>query len=328
MSKILTIAIPTHNRVKPLSKNISLLLPQIVQYSSDVNLLISDNCSDDGTCSYVESLLKQYADFITYNRNTEDLGYLRNFGKGVELANSEYVYLLGDDDIVPPNFVSTIIHLLKENDSVGLLHFNYLQCSRTTGRLNIYNDRRLFKTFVECYGNFEDFVKEFLDIPSFMSSIVFKREIWLKGDLIFDEDCYGYDWLMKVYAGSLGYKCLYCSMPLMVQADCGINNYDDVWPLYSIVGKTRIFKHLDSDIPGLYEIWMKKFNKDLSNYRNILAVALYKDKYKSYYNEINGILEKRSFNILFKASLFVFPSWMCRILLLPLLEFLRKLIKL
>ena len=325
MTKILTIAIPTHNRVNPLRKNIELLLPQIVKCSSDVSLLISDNCSDDDTQSYIESLLLQYADYISYNRNTEDLGYLRNFGKGVELADSEYVYLLGDDDIVPPNFVSTIISILKDNNDVGILHFNYLQCDKTTERLSIYNKRE-FKNFLEYYDDFSGFVKEFLDIPSFMSSLVFKREVWLKGELLFEEDCYGYDWLMKVYAGSLGCKCLYYSMPLMIQTDSGINNYNDVWPLFSIVGKTRIFGHLDSMIPGVLDIWKKKFNSDLSNYKTILSVALYKGKYKQYYKEINDILEKKSYNILFKMSLLFIPSWMCKLFLLPLLEFLRKML--
>jgi glycosyltransferase involved in cell wall biosynthesis len=59
-------------------------------------LLVSDNCSDDGSQEYYKTLLPD----IRLNINTSNLGFQGNLIKIHTLAKGRYLWLLGDDDIV------------------------------------------------------------------------------------------------------------------------------------------------------------------------------------------------------------------------------------
>ena len=112
MNKILTIAIPTYNRINDLQKCISCILKNID--SNEVELLVSDNCSTDGTKKYMESII-QDNDFINYYRNDENLGADQNFLNCINKASSKYIWLIGDDDFVLNQSINNIIDILKNN---------------------------------------------------------------------------------------------------------------------------------------------------------------------------------------------------------------------
>ena len=59
-SFLLTIAIPTYNRANILHIALGILLPQINNYSSEIELIISDNASNDNTQKVIKDLLSQY----------------------------------------------------------------------------------------------------------------------------------------------------------------------------------------------------------------------------------------------------------------------------
>ena len=123
--KILTIAIPTYNRGEILKKSIERLLSEIEGLEDKVDILISDNNSDDNTKKIIEAFLDNGVDLI-YNRNDENLGMDGNFIYCFENARSKYVWLLGDDDLIKMNELKYIIGLL-ENHEPGLIHLSKIK---------------------------------------------------------------------------------------------------------------------------------------------------------------------------------------------------------
>lgn len=112
MRPILTIAIPTYNRVGKLVKCIENILIQIE--NKPIEILVSDNASTDNTQEMMETLLLK-SEKISYCRNKENIGPDRNFLNCFNKAQGEYVILLGDDDILLPGAIESIIEALKEN---------------------------------------------------------------------------------------------------------------------------------------------------------------------------------------------------------------------
>jgi abequosyltransferase len=109
---LLTIAIPTYNRRGHLALLLRMIGPQIAELPP-VELLISDNASDDGT----EELVRQaMADGLRcrYLRNHRNLDADPNFLQCYEQAAGTYVWIFGDDDVLFPGSLGYILQQLRE----------------------------------------------------------------------------------------------------------------------------------------------------------------------------------------------------------------------
>ncbi|MBS4960545.1 MAG: glycosyltransferase family 2 protein [Clostridiales bacterium] len=123
----LTIMIPTYNRCEDLMKNLDLLCGFIKRLNrlEDTCLLISDNHSTDNTKKAVESIQAKYQDVkITYHLNEVNIGLGRNFVKVLELADSEYGLLLGDDDYIDELYLKKVLELIEDH-AVGCIIPSY-----------------------------------------------------------------------------------------------------------------------------------------------------------------------------------------------------------
>lgn len=65
--KVLTIAIPTYNRVFTLKQALKYVLQQ---YSEKIEILVSDNASDDGTEEYMKRICEENKEVIYIRNNT------------------------------------------------------------------------------------------------------------------------------------------------------------------------------------------------------------------------------------------------------------------
>lgn len=110
MTPELSICIPTYNRVGYLKDLLPGLSAQIDAVANGkIELVISDNASTDGTAGYLKSVGRPYLRWWT---NKSNIGGDRNFLKCIREARGEYVWLLGDDDLVPPNGVAAVADLI------------------------------------------------------------------------------------------------------------------------------------------------------------------------------------------------------------------------
>lgn len=85
----------TYNGERFLSEQLESILSQSYP---NIELIVVDDGSVDGTVALMESYIKRYPAIRLYV-NEENLGYIKNFEKGMLLANGEYIALSDQDDI-------------------------------------------------------------------------------------------------------------------------------------------------------------------------------------------------------------------------------------
>lgn len=119
--KILTVSIPTWNRASLLKDLLFELTAQISSFNlqREIEILVSDNASEDDTKAVVELFQGKFS-FIKYNRNPTNLGAKSNVLKSMELASSEFVMVLGDDDRVRKNVFPELLEILKTKKDLGV----------------------------------------------------------------------------------------------------------------------------------------------------------------------------------------------------------------
>lgn len=312
--KKLGIVLPTYNRCQYAKEGVENLLPQLLNNRENVCLLITDNASSDDTEKLLRPYSEKYPEIIEYVRQKNNIGPHANFYYGIKYLNTDYIYLLGDDDLVSPYFVLTILHLLETYPDVGMIHFNYLEGHSDLKRVEVHKSSVSDNSLCKRYQNGKNFVKDMLISPSFISSDVFKKECMLKGiEANYHEDCYGYDWLVCLYTGVLERQCIYYELPLVVQ------RYGEAYAkfaLNTILGQQRVFDYLDDYVPGISNIWKDIASKQGGNMTRVIrSICGNKSLYQPYYDDLRKCLK----NPIHRFSLFMalyFPTFLSKNLML------------
>lgn len=107
MTSLLSICIPTYNGGEHFKYNVNKLIDMSLKYN--FYICVSDNASTDETQEYMLNLITKY-DFIKYHRNKNNQGWAYNFDYVLKMADTEYAWLLGDDDEI---FEDTIEKVMK-----------------------------------------------------------------------------------------------------------------------------------------------------------------------------------------------------------------------
>ena len=113
MDKILSICIPTYNRVEYLKESLNVLLPQAEQQC--VEVIVSDNASSDGTNEYLKSLSSKYK-CLRYMIQTANCGLEKNMIAVMSMANTDYILPIGDDEIIDDGALALIKEKLLSNN--------------------------------------------------------------------------------------------------------------------------------------------------------------------------------------------------------------------
>ncbi|WP_354278495.1 glycosyltransferase [Sphingomonas trueperi] len=124
---LLSLCISTYNRAGWLSLNLRNIFSQIDGELTDVEVLVVDNASTDHTEAVVEPFLK-HPNF-RYVRNVRNVGMLGNLTVTAHEARGEYIWILGDDDLVYNDAFPKVIRIVKENPGIALIYPNYAHTS-------------------------------------------------------------------------------------------------------------------------------------------------------------------------------------------------------
>lgn len=119
----LSVCISTYNRAEWLSaslRNWARLHPEPLQ---GVELLVCDNTSTDHTPQVVQ----QYRDRpdFSYHRNPKNVGMLGNLRETAHHARGEYVWIVGDDDLLLPGSIERVMQALQSHPDISLVYLNY-----------------------------------------------------------------------------------------------------------------------------------------------------------------------------------------------------------
>lgn len=113
-----SVCIPTYNRYELLVRAIASVRAQVgVSYE----LVVSDNCSTDGSWERLEALAAEEPG-LRLQRNPSNLGFAGNLNACLEAASGRYVLLLCDDDELMPGMLRATRDFLEAHPSVGLVH--------------------------------------------------------------------------------------------------------------------------------------------------------------------------------------------------------------
>lgn len=143
---ILSICIPTFNRLNYLKEALESLMPQA--RSLGVEVCISDNHSEDGTAQYLESLSISEVNGFRYQIQSENIGIDSNMMAVIGMGRGRYIYPIGDDDLLPEGSLKIILKELERNCDVLLLNGWHTDSCLNPRRLNLTSELA-GKTFKE-----------------------------------------------------------------------------------------------------------------------------------------------------------------------------------
>jgi len=118
----ISICIPTYNRADNLVNCLQSIILNQGKSEVDFEVCVSDNCSTDHTKQVVREA--QSAVSINYKKNSENVGRVRNYLNVVDMAEGEFVWFLGDDDLLLPNALEKIAELIDVHKSVDFFYIN------------------------------------------------------------------------------------------------------------------------------------------------------------------------------------------------------------
>lgn len=125
MNPVLTIYIPTYNSAHLLERMLEALLPQTEPWANEVEVIVSDNASDDNTQSLVKEFSGKYT--LKYFRNDTNLGPIKNIVMGPsELARGEYVWVLGSHNLANTGAIEYLLKVLvRERERFNIFYVNF-----------------------------------------------------------------------------------------------------------------------------------------------------------------------------------------------------------
>jgi abequosyltransferase len=142
MSEILlSICIPTFNRSYVLHKSINSIVSQ-KEFTEGIELVISDNCSDDDTSEVVQTFQKKYSN-IKYIRNEKNIGSEKNIFNVLSLAEGKFLKLVNDYCLFNPDSLRNIINIIakyERNHSVIFFSNNRFKFQVDTTECNNFDD--------------------------------------------------------------------------------------------------------------------------------------------------------------------------------------------
>ncbi|GAB6094264.1 hypothetical protein JCM14469_05160 [Desulfatiferula olefinivorans] len=117
MDILLSIAIPTYNRVNELRYGLLRFVSQMTDESRHlVEIHVADDCSTDETPGMMADMVRDYP-FIHYERYPSNIGLEKNLIQCTRRCRGKYLWIFGDDDFLEcPDALPEVLLHLKRGD--------------------------------------------------------------------------------------------------------------------------------------------------------------------------------------------------------------------
>jgi glycosyltransferase involved in cell wall biosynthesis len=185
MPTLLSIAIPTYNRVRQLEYGLKRLLTQTSEeVQSMIEIHVADDCSTDDTPSLMANLTKDYP-FIHYERYASNIGLEKNLIACTHRCKGKYLWIFGDDDFLEFDDSLSCVLSLLEDEHYPFYILNRTRRSFDLSQLLSENWMRLNPSSNMDYFRLRDFCVEWgiISIIGFISVNIFLRERFLSVDI-------------------------------------------------------------------------------------------------------------------------------------------------
>lgn len=174
----LSICIPSYNGIQ----YIGILLDSLTKCAdSGFEIVVSDDCSTDGTWEYLKEYSKRDPRVRVF-QNDLNLGMDRNFARSVELASGRFIWLCGQDDLIEPEGIKAVIDIINYDEPPDFLHMSYVMHSETSmdmgGMMGKSN-----KSLVRGSGLADFLASNNENLPTFLPEFVIRRSLWQRVDV-------------------------------------------------------------------------------------------------------------------------------------------------
>jgi len=173
---LLTIAIPTYNRSAFLELCLRRIRDELINLRAEqrkqVEIVVSNNASTDDTADVISRNQCIEAGEFRVICNSENIGGERNVAQCYEIATTPYVWVLGDDDLILPGGLQSVLDVLLLQD-VDILYVNNYWFS--DDYKNIPSKRE--KHGVITYSTPFDFARKTNVMLTFISALVVRNRL-------------------------------------------------------------------------------------------------------------------------------------------------------
>jgi glycosyltransferase involved in cell wall biosynthesis len=269
MNPTLSICIPTFNREIFLESCLSAIEKSLQNFSDEIEICISDNCSTDRTNDVVKKYSERFN--ISYSINFKNIWGSANLVKVISMAKGNYVWVIGDDDLLLPDSIKNIITLLhKTRLDFYFINAYSLSTEEFFDQDNKFNFEKIpestkvfskLKNSFEC--NFYDLInpKISFDFLGALYLSIFKRELWVSHvHLLNIEELIEKDRFeifettfpqIKVFAQAFSSsRAFFLHKPMLISLS-GAQDWISYWPLIKSVRMVESLKHYRNGGMGL-----------------------------------------------------------------------------
>lgn len=180
----ISIVLPVHNGIKYVDEFIRSVT---TINNNNFELVISENCSTDGTREYLREIAQKY-NFIKYFETETLLSQPDNWTNGILKTTGDWVILIGVDDALTPNFFYSAEKLIKiaEKKRLNIIKTNriyYFWDDEITKKIydnchySYFSRNRIIerKTKDALYNGL--YMGQFVDMPQMYTTSLFRREL-------------------------------------------------------------------------------------------------------------------------------------------------------
>lgn len=154
---LVSIVIPVYNSKARLEK----CLDSIVSQSyPNLEVLVVDDCSTDGSLEIARSYEKRFPWFHVYTKENEGVSAARNFG--MSKATGEYLQFVDSDDTLMPNACRLLVSCMEQDESelvIGGYYDEKEQRERCYGKSGVFDRKAFMEEFPGLFTGF------FLHVP-------------------------------------------------------------------------------------------------------------------------------------------------------------------
>ena len=280
---LISICIPTYNRPDELKNCLNSLS---LQTNLKFEVCISDNCSKTNVASIVEPYRNKLN--IKFSKNDENLGAALNFLKAASMATNEFIWFLGDDDLLIPNAVEDLTNLINQNKDcdffwINSFHLNANFLKKFKKPFDTHNLPKKMMTLSNKRKSekmmFFDLIRHSISFDYLLAAYtsVFKRKGWAENQGIinkqlikdknpwsnFDNTCFHIKIFCEAFNNS---KVYFYSTALSVNLH-GIREWKDIYPMIEIIRIPEALDYYRSKGMSFFQYIYEK-NYSLRNFFN------------------------------------------------------------
>lgn len=185
---MVSVILPNYNHADYLTKRIESIIHQTY---SDIELIILDDHSTDNSLKIIDSIDYKNNKVHIVKNNTNSGSVFKQWQKGIQLANGEFIWIAESDDWCENSFLEEAMSVFNENKQIGIVYcdsyiFNESKKKIDSRISDFLNSKFKHQNWINSYVHSGD--KEIKDALIYnctignVSSAVFRKEAILNAD--------------------------------------------------------------------------------------------------------------------------------------------------